>query len=180
MVTHSLLIPYSTVIKSVEEAKKVMIVGCAVCANNSIAYEKDQPVYEFIKDGENETPVPFSMMKEIDTYRGLLEEKGVQVDSEIIEALCYVSSDEGLLEKFGYPSYGSKEFVERSLESDAVIVLGCNSALQGMIERLGDVVKVVPAMKAVGISQYRFNLDDSGRYVMTDKERSSILKTVRG
>ena len=179
MVTHSLLVPYSTVLKSVETAKKVMIAACAVCANNSIAYEKDQPVYELIKDGENEMLVPFSMMKEVETYRGLLEEKGVKVDSELIECLCYVSSDGRLLGKFVDPNYGSKEFADRCNSSDAVIVLGCNSGLQGMIERLGDGVKVVPAMKAVGISQYRFNLDETGRYVMTDKERSTILRTLK-
>ena len=50
MVVFSRLIPDSNIIKAAEDLTSVAIVGCPACANISIAYEKDHPVYRITTD----------------------------------------------------------------------------------------------------------------------------------
>ena len=176
MPVYSVPLPESSVLKALEGANKIRILGCGFCDNWSLAYQNDQPISELVKQGDQTIQVPYSLNKKANHYKKLLEEKDIECGVEIIPMLCQYSNDSDLLEMSGDAPWTRSDFIVRCWGSDAVLCLGCSAAFIGLKKRLGDEVKVVPGLRSVGVLQVQAYLDDSKKYVMIVKEGSTVIK----
>ncbi len=176
MPVYSVPIPEPSVLKALEGANKVRILGCGICDNWSLAYHKNQPISELVTQGDKTVSLPYALNMEANHYKKLLEEKDVESDIELIPMLCQYSTDSGLLEMTGDAPWTRSDFVDRCLSSDAVLCLGCGAAFMGIKKRLGDKVKVVPGLRSVGVLQVQTYLDESGKFVLIDKEGSTVIE----
>ena len=88
MVVFSRLVSDSNILKGAEDFVYVAIMGCAACANFSIAYEKDQPVYQLSTDEitGNIRRMPYSILRQMNHLKNLLEENGVKVKNPLNSA----------------------------------------------------------------------------------------------
>jgi len=157
----------------------VAIVGCAACANNSIAYEKNQPVYKFSTDektGETRT-LPYALLEHAGHLRGMLEEKGVKVSTEIINGLCFATDDGELSELMGNPGWADLGLKERCANTEAFINLCCSGGVYGLRQRLGKDIKIIPGMRQVGTCQLFLALDKEKEFVLIDRERSAVIQS---
>jgi len=73
MVVFSRLVSDSNILASTDKFSSVAIVGCVACANFSIAYEKDQPVFRLSKDETtgNIRRIPYSILGQMDHLKKL-------------------------------------------------------------------------------------------------------------
>jgi hypothetical protein len=179
MVVYSKLIPVSDVIKSAVDYKSVAIVGCAACANYSIAYEKDLPIMSITKDETTGQVrlLPYALMQHANQIQKLLEEKGVNVVTEVINAMCFVTDDSELSSRIGNPSWADQGVKDRCSNAEAFIGLGCSGALFGLRQRLGKDIKIIPGMRQAGTGQYFVKLDEEKKFIVLDKDRTVILRS---
>ena len=178
MVEFTRLIPDSNIIKAAEVHKSVTIVGCTACANSSIAYEKDQPVFQIKTDettGKTKR-LPYAIQGQIRHLKKLLEEKGVNVKNEMLSVLCFATDDGGLSELLGNPSWADLGINERCADTEALITLCCSGGVFGLKQRLGKDIKIVPGMRDLGTGQLFLALDDTKEFVFIDKDRSTVIQ----
>lgn len=176
MPVYSVPVPESIILKAIEGAKKVRIIGCGLCDNWSLAYLKKQPVNEIMKRGDKTIRVPYSLSLEANHYKKLLEEKDVECDIEFIPMLCQYSTDPDLLEMSGNAPWTRSDFVDRCKDSDAVLCFGCGASFMGLKKRVGDDVKVVPGLRSVGALQIQTYMDESKKFIMLDREGSTVIR----
>jgi hypothetical protein len=164
--------------KAAEELSSVAIVGCAACANHSIAYEKDQPVYQLSTDEAtgNIRKMPYSLMRQMDHLKKLLEEKDVTVTNEIVGALCFTTDDSELSELMGNPGWTDQSLKERCANAEAFVTLCCGGGVFGLRHRLGNDVKIIPGMREVGTGQFFLVLDEGKEFILLDKERCDVIQ----
>jgi len=176
MPVYSVPIPESSVLTALEGAKHVRIMGCGFCDNWSFAYHRNRPIYELKKEGDNTIRIPVALSQEANHYKNLLEAKGAECDIEFVYQLCQISDDIDIHAMHGNAPWTQSDWVDRCRGSDAVLSLGCSAALVGLKKRLGDDVKVVPGLKTTGAIQLKTYLDESKRYIMLDKEGSTVIE----
>jgi hypothetical protein len=178
MVIFSRLISDSYILKAAEELTSVAIVGCAACANHSIAYEKDQPVYKLTTDETtgNIRRMPYSILGHMDHLKKLLEEKGVNVTNEIVSALCLTTDDSKLSEMMGNPSWADQNLKKRCANAEAFVSLCCGGGVFGLRRRMGNDVKIIPGMRQIGTVQFFLVLDEGKEFVLLDKERCDVIQ----
>lgn len=181
MVVHSVLVPDSKILEEVAGFKSVAIVGCTACANNSIAYEKNLPAYMMSVDKTTgrTTLLPTAMMEETNRLKNFLESKGITVRVEIWPPLCSVTHEEGVPTSFGGRRWADPELANRCADAEAVIALCCVGGMLGVKKRLGKAVKIIRGMKTVGLSQFYFTLDEAKESIHVDKDRSTIILTIK-
>ena len=178
MVIFSRLIPASKIIKAAEGFTSVVIVGCTGCANTNIAYEKDQPVYQFITDKTTGSTrrLPYSVMEHAGHLKKLLEEKGLKATIEIMSTVCFVTDDPELSRLMGTPSWADLDFNKRCADAEAIITLCCRDAVLGVKRRLGEGIKIIPGMRNIGSGQVLFKMDESKEFALIDKNKSTIIQ----
>ena len=174
----SRLIPDTNIIKAAEDFTSIAIVGCSGCANYSIAYEKDQPVYKISTDektGETRR-LPYALLEHAGHLKKLLAEKGVNVSTEIIFGLCAATDDGELSELMGNPSWADLGFIERCANAEAFISLCCSGGVYGLRQRLGKDIKIIPGMRQAGTYQLFMVLDEKKEFVLIDRDRSAVIQ----
>ena len=176
MPVYSIPIPESSVLKALEEASKVMIIGCGFCDNWSLAYNLEQPITEMKTEGERTITVPYSLSLELNKWKKRLEEKGKDCEIEITPQLCVYSEDPVILERSNLLKLSGKDFVDKCKGSDAVLCFGCSAAFVGLKRRLGNDMMIIPGMKTVGTIQFQTYMDESGKFIMMNNEGSTIIK----
>lgn len=172
MPVFSVPVPESSIIKALEGAKKVRIMGCGFCDNWSLAYHQNQPVKEIKKEGDKITTTPYALTQHVTNLKKQLEEKNIETEYERIPMLCTYTEDPASSEFYQNSPWTQRGFVDRCNESDAVLCLGCSAALMGLRRRLGDSVKLVPGLRTVGALQIQTYLDESGRFERLDLDGS--------
>jgi hypothetical protein len=178
MVEFTRLIPDSNIIKAAEDHSSVAIVGCTACANSSIAYEKDQPIYEIKTDettGKTRR-LPYALQGQIGNLKKLLEEKGVNVKTEMINALCFATDDGGVSDLLGKPSWADLGIIERCADVEAFITLCCSMGVFGLKQRFGKDITIVPGMRDAGTGQLFLELDEGKEYILIDRDRSTVIR----
>ena len=171
------LIPDSKIIKSAERFSSVAIVGCSGCANISIAYEKDQPVSQITTDETTGKPkeLPYALLEQTGRLKKLLEDKGVNVITEIILGPCgAVNSELSELRGWGNPTWAG--FNERCANTEAFIPLCCSGGVFGLRQQLGKDIKIVPGMRDAGTWQAVMTLDEKKEFVLIDRDRSTVIQ----
>lgn len=170
----------SRILQATKDVRSVLIVACPVCANLSIAYEKNLPVYERRIDettGESSF-LPIAITSVATRLKTLLEERGISARIAMHRAPCLLAIDEELTDLFS-EGVTSPELSGSGVGSDTILSLSCAVGTLGLRKRLGESAKVIPAMKNAGIGQFKVIFDERKTFVHVDKENSTIIPTVR-
>jgi hypothetical protein len=176
MPTFSLPIPESSIIKALEGANKVKIMGCGFCDNWSLAYQQNQPAKEIKKEGDKTITTPYALTQHTSNLKQRLKEKDIDSEIEVVPMLCTYTEDPASSNFYRNAPWTQKNFMDRCKDFDAVLCLGCNAAFIGLRKRLDDSVKIVPGMKTVGSLQIQVYLDETGRYELLNKEGSTSIE----
>jgi hypothetical protein len=169
MAVYSIIVPDSKILRGVTGLKSAVVVGCPSCVNDSLAYVRDYPLASIvINDNSGKTTyLPILIVEELNRLRNLLESKGMSVRSEMLSAPCQLSN-----EREPEMSY----FVNRCNEAEAVISLCCAGGNLVMKRNLSKAIKVVPAMKTIGLYQIYKVIDETRGFVYIDKNRSTTIR----
>lgn len=169
MGVYSVLVSDDRILKRIADAKSVVIIGCAACANDSIAYDKDYPLSKIIIDEKTgkEKQIPVPINAEANRLRELLESRGINTGIETWFGVCDVSYER---EK------QTSELVERCSNVDAVISLSCAGGTLALKKMFPKSIKIIPGMKTVGIFQICKILDKSGQFINMDRANSTNLR----
>lgn len=125
------------VLDEIGDAKRILLVGCAMCANMSYAMHKELPMYKFTVTGIKAV----CTTDEIHRMAHLLAQEGLHVDSWLPSfptGLCAL--DEG----------ARKKLSNRCRDIDTIITLSCETGTKNVEDILG-AKKVVGAMNARGL-----------------------------
>lgn len=87
---YSLTLPDSKILELLKDSKKTLITGCAECANSSLAYTNDLPIYDIVKDAESGKRLrkPRAIINEADRIKKLLETNNIKSEIDIKNAWC--------------------------------------------------------------------------------------------
>jgi len=136
------------IIKGLEGAKSVFIIGCGACAN--ISYN----IYNGAKEPfANIMKKPLSILKEVNRLEDMLTEKGFKVDSEIKGVLCVQNK------KFAKLSNKINQF-------DALLVLSCKGGIN-TVSTLSNDKKIVAGMQLKGFKSIKPQIKGLHVYVKT-------------
>ena len=169
MAVYSIIVPDSKILKGVSGLKSVVIVGCSTCGSDSIAYDKDYPLGRIVvnKDSGKTIYSPIPIVEEANRIKNLIETKEISVRVEMWPALCNLSYEK---EK------ELSEFFNRCNKAEGVITLCCAGGALVLKRSLLKTIKIVPAMKTVGIFQIYKVLDEKTGFVYMDKQRSTTIR----
>ncbi len=168
------LIPDSKIIKAAEGFTSIAIVGCAGCANMSIAYEKNQPISQITIDETTGKPrkLPYALLEQTSRLNKLLEDKGVNVTTETIMGPCVYIDDNEYANPLKTP-ISRKRLKERCANVEAFIPLCCSGGVFGLKQLLGKDIKIIPGMRDAGTLQTFSVLDEKREFEIIDRDRST-------
>jgi len=178
MTIYSSMIPDSNIVTSLKGMKSTLIVGCTSCANFSIAYDKNLPVYKVITDEKtgNRSLSPNAVLAEAERIRDLLKMNGNSAEIELNDAWCMTTKDNELRALTGNQGWTDPGLKNRVRAHDSVLVLSCHDGVRGVKGRLGDLVKVFPGMVVKGTQLVTLQLDSQGGNIVLDREKSSVIR----
>lgn len=178
MTVYSSMIPDSNILTSLKGMKSTLIVGCISCANFSIAYDKNLPVYKVITDEKtgNRSLSPNAVLIEAERIRELLKMNGNSAEIELNDSWCMTTKDNELRVLTGNQGWADPGFKNRVSSHDSVLVLSCHDGVRGVKGCLGDVVKVFPGMIVKGSQLVTIHMDSKGDNVVLDREKSSVIR----
>ena len=181
MTIYSSMIPDSNILTSLKGMKSTLIVGCASCANTSIAYDKNLPVYKIQADEKtgNKTMMPHAVLTEAERIKLLLETNKIYADIDCNDAWCMTTNDDELRALMGNPGWTDPGFRDRATHYDSILVLGCHDAVRGIKERVEGRVNVIPGMSTVGTQFVSLHLDEGKEFVLLDKGKSTPIRNIR-
>jgi hypothetical protein len=132
-----------------EGFKSVLIVSCPICPPMSLAMEKELPFIEFLESGLKTV----ALERHVEAIRNPLERRGVRTGVLSIYTPCPTMCI--------WTKGQRRRFLKRAKDYEAVLVLGCVSAVQTARETLEESdCQVIQGMRAIGIAnatlEYRF------------------------
>jgi hypothetical protein len=169
MGVYSNMLTDEKILSLVGNLKSVVILGCEGCANISVAYDRDIPMGKIIVDantGRNKT-VPTAILVEANRLKSLLEAQGLDVRVETRSGLCNMS-DETSGDDLG--------LTKACADLDGVLLLSCPAGSVGVRKRAGKNVKILPAMKTVGVFQRYLTTDNQKGLVFVDRNKSAMIR----
>lgn len=124
--------------------KKVAILGCGACTNESIAYSKGLPLVTRVpQDSGDIQEIPHAVSYEMERIAELLAEQGLVIETKVINAygeefVCS-ASDEGL------------ESLREAIPSgDAILALCCPAGQMGIRRILGETIEILSLVRTTG------------------------------
>jgi hypothetical protein len=172
MVVFSVTLPDDQLIQSVRGFKKIVILGCSVCANNSLAYEKGLPLSKMPEDktAKHIMPSPVAIIEEANRLKALLADTVEHITVDISPGFCIMSDGS---------TQGSLGHVKTYPDAEAVVALCCVGGAAGLKMRFGDTLKIIPAMKTEGIIvAYMINDEEKGT-TNIDKGKSKVIRNFK-
>jgi hypothetical protein len=172
MGVYSVIYPDEKIIQRIQGFKSVVIFGCEGCANDSIAYDKGYPMTEITIDKKTgrEKHLPVALYKEANRLKKLLESKSITVRIDSMFAACDISPDK---------KKQLDEMTKQFSKVEAVIGLTCPGGMLSLKEILPKSVKLIPAMKTLGIFHTYRVLDDTGQFMKIDREKSTYISLLK-
>ena len=169
MAVYSIIVPDSKILKGVADLKSIVIVGCSTCGSDSIAYDNDYPLGRIVadKDTSKTTYFPIPIVEEANRLKNIIETEEISVSVEMWPALCNLSYEK---------EREFSEFLNRCNKVEGIIALCCAGGVLVLKMSLSETVKIVPAMKTVGIFQIYKVLDEKTGFVYMDKKRSTTIR----
>ena len=129
------------VVSEVEGAGSSLIAACNMCAGASLAMGEDKPFLQFFKSRLKSPPLE----KYIERLKSQLLENGVEA----------TKFEAGVVQQFFlclWTSRQRKKLQDQAKQYDAVIVLGCDSAIMTVRDSLnGTNCRVIQGMEVAGI-----------------------------
>ncbi len=169
---YSVVEPDEKILEQLKSSKSTLIVGCANCANISIAHDKNKPVYKMTpnKKSGKLTYKPVAILEEAKRLQKLLKSKGMEADTETSRFFyCAPWSEQSeILDPLGYPP------LYRDRGVDSVVVLTCSEGLKGMNKRVNEGVKVVWGMRTIGGHEPVLSYDSKNGFVSVDEAKSKF------
>mgnify|MGYP003301443173 CR=1 FL=1 len=170
MAVYSVLIDKNEIVSKLNylNAKNILIVACGGCANESLAYDNNIPIFtnapekdlsQSLKEG---LEIPYASKTNMEKIKDYLLEKGYIVRTELIS----LSQDSLCIRK------EHKPFTFKSLESfspDAILSISCLAGAYGIIKSINKSVPVICIMKSKGQLSYCYRDDNYGRYIIYEK-----------
>jgi hypothetical protein len=169
MGVYSVMIPDEKLLQAVAGFKRIVILGCTICANNSLAYDKDVPLNKILVDKETgrTRPSPVAIVEEVDRLKAVLGNRVEDISVQVGPGLCTMSSDS---------KPDEPEWVKHCRDAEAVVALCCAGGIGGVRTRLGKTVKIIPGMKTAGVN-FTYTVHDHARgLVYIDKSRSQVMR----
>jgi hypothetical protein len=149
----------------VGNAKSVAILGCAYCANQSIAYAKDISIIGTSSLGGLRFNA-YATAQEANRIKELFEKNGKTAKTKIftLPHLPYCQQ-----------SQKDRSAIAKECENcDAVVALSCNAGFDGIKSALPPETNVIPGMATLGtISSY---LSIENGKVLLDKTKTKIIR----
>lgn len=148
-----------------KNARSVLIVGCPLCANLSLAYFRDEPAYKLSPTGIR----AYALEREASKLRKKLAEKGTKVRTFGFNLLSVL---------LGIPCYTTyvwrRMLLKASSGVDAVVTLCCSAGHVAIKDILKDKTRVVRGMKTLGSLSTSLSL----RYfnVVVKKDKTFVMK----
>jgi hypothetical protein len=173
------LAPELRILQAARDFRSILIVACPVCANLSIAYERNLPAYERRIDGASgeSTFLPIAITSVANYLKTLLEGRGIKARIAMHRAPCLLADDEELAKLFN-DGVTIPKLAVRGEGPDAILSLSCTVGTLGLKKHLGESAKVIPAMKSTGIGQFNVVFDETKRFARVNKESSTIILTM--
>lgn len=172
MGVYSVLLPDSKILERVAGFESVVIVGCTVCANSSIAFDKNLTLARVVVDkvtGET-TRQSVAVVEEAERLKRLLEEKGIEASVGIMPGPCALSAER---------EAADAELVNRWADAEAVLTLCCAGGTLGIEKLLAKRAKTISGMRTVGSSFSYTVLDEKKGLVYMDREKSKMIRVVK-
>ena len=169
MVVFSVTLPDEKLLQAAKGLKKIVVMGCSVCANNSIAYETGLPLSKMPEDStaRHLMPSPVAILEEANRLKALLADTVEEISVDISPGFCILGDS---------PGHGALGSVKTYDDVDAVVALCCVGGVAGLKIRYGDSVKIIPAMKTEGIIvAYTVNDKEQG-IANIDREKSRVIR----
>ena len=170
---YSIVEPDEKILESLKDSKSksTLIVGCVHCANISIGYDNDLPIFHMTHDKKTgiKSSKPVAVIKEAERLKKLLESHGMDACIEAFPLICAAveSNDAEILLPMGFPPY------LRDRDVDTVLALTCTGeGLTGVKRMVRDGVKVIPGMRTVGSHEPVLSFDAASGDVFVDWDKS--------
>jgi hypothetical protein len=168
---YSTVEPDEKILESLKGSKSALIVGCTHCANISIAYDRNLPIFHITHDKKKgiRSSRPVAVVKEAERLKRLLESHGVDVCIEAFPLICAAieSDDADILVPMGFPPY------LKDRDVDAALALTCTGeGLTGVKRMVRGGVKAVPGMRTVGGHEPVLSFDAASGDVFVDRDKS--------
>jgi hypothetical protein len=169
MSVYSVMLSDEKILRALTSFKSIAILGCTACANASIAYDKDLPVGKLLTDKETgrTRQIPVAIAEEANRLKAILENKGIDVKLELRPILCTLSDA---------TEPDDISLINRCGNAEAVVALCCAGGALGIKKRFGNTVKIIPAMKTVGVYQSYTVRDSAKGLVYIDKKKSTVIR----
>lgn len=146
--------------------KKVLLIGCGACMNESLAYLYDLPLS--VK-GERDEYYPVPVIKEIKRIAKMLEENGYEVNFEYLpegsNSRCMIDN--------------TKEIYNVSFESkpEVILVLSCPASREGIKTTIKEIPIInITRQKGFLFYKYETNLDGSRNLIKKESKVFYINK----
>jgi hypothetical protein len=168
---YSVVEPDEKILESLKGSRSALILGCNHCANLSIGYDENLPIFHITHDKKTgiKSSKPVAVVKEAERLKKLLESHGVDACIESLPLICGAieSNATEILVSMGFPP----SLKDRDV--DAVLALTCMSdGLAGVKRMVRDGVKVVPGMRTVGGHESVLCFDAVSGDVFVDRDKS--------
>ena len=168
--------PNNNILKSLEGKKSTLIVACAGCANNSVAYDKIKPVYKVETDEKgNKMLIPYAIHDEAERVKTMLGENGIKADIELNDSWCFYTESKELSKMLGSPGWTDQGLKDRCVNYGSILFLGCPDGVNGVKVRVGDKARVIPGMSNIGTYQCFWRFDEVNGVVLIDREKSAFI-----
>jgi hypothetical protein len=151
------------IIKSLEDAKKTLILTCPGCACESLSYDKGLP-NRSLNEGKGFENIAVAVHKERDRIKEFFLRAGIETNTMTVAFPCELVETD------------CRQIVKMAGDVDAVCVLACTGGFLGIRDILADYsVKITPLMRSVGTFVFHLKIDDSGDYTFVERENARIL-----
>lgn len=146
-----------------EKYKRVLIIGCGACTNESLAYKCGYPIFK-IKDDEK--VYPYATFTELKRIQILLEERGYDVSIKYYEDIdgffCMkdINRDDYVLEWTQMP--------------DVILCLCCPCGIAGL-RKVIDGIPLVGISRLKGVLSYSYRDIEGAREIVFEKSKAFIL-----
>jgi hypothetical protein len=161
MPVYSIVIDDEKILKLVKEKyKKVLLLGCGECMNESLAFYHDTPIKSQDENGNN---YPNSIMQELKRLQQLLLQNGYNVQYKLIQR-------DGKSPCMRDNQY---DFILPQPLPDVILIMACPGGQFGVREIIKD-IPIIGISKTVGSLGYVYRYE-SGKKIM-DKDKSKVVK----
>jgi len=143
--------------------RRVLLVGCGACMNESLAYKNDLPIYKGSPD------FPYATAAEVSRIEKLLKTNGYEVEKKTYDDIdgFYCMTD---ISSAKYP-------VDWTITPDIILILSCGAGLLAIRDKLPE-MQVMKIAKQRGYLSYGFNDTNDQRTI--SKSDSAVIPFTTG